>query len=224
MCRLLIGEICQELATATHGSLASRRRAYGEVKVRDAFGDDRTHSDHCPSTDDKVASDDAASTDCGPFSHKCFLRFLIRFARPKGFQIWRRSARKSVIGKDHTSRNHYTIFDCNSCTNIGRAVYFTSVADADSVSDCRLATDNAFFTDRGVVSNVNVIPNRRAVADGDVTFDHCRRMNSSGHTKSLSTLIPCLVTGRSAQQPNRPFSRIRRLFQLHRLKPSHLRM
>lgn len=127
--------------------------------IRHRAGYDGTHTNHCESTDRKVATNYTAGTDGRPGPNQSGQSRIVRGRRAKCLQIRRRSARVAVIRKNNTCTDHHSILDGHCCANVNKGIDLYLIAYSHSIGDIGLLANDALVSDLSAVPDVNIVPN-----------------------------------------------------------------
>jgi hypothetical protein len=106
---------------------------------------------------------------------------FIRIRRAQFLQIDGRGPGKPVVGKYRSSANHHAILNCHSVTDINHGVELYPIAYRDSVSNVGFLPDDALFTDRRGMPNVNVVPNGGSGTDLHTLLNESSWVNANCH-------------------------------------------
>jgi hypothetical protein len=177
----LVAKHLKHISASTDGTDAASRTANAEVKVGYISSHNRTHADHCPSTNRQVAADQASGTDRDARSYKRLFGKIIWFTWQQSGQIGCCRAWVTIVGENGSRRDHNSVFDCDTGTNINGGIDFAPMTDHNVISDVGFSADDTFITQTRVVANVDVVPDRRTVANADVPFDRSSRMDAVTH-------------------------------------------
>ena len=104
------------------------------------------------------------------------------------FQIGRRSARKSIVRKNRSSADHHAVFDRYPVANVDGRIDLDPISNDDAIGNQSLPAHNALLAELRAVTNVDVVPDRGALAEFDSFFDDRGWVNSNtqGRLQGLS--------------------------------------
>lgn len=114
---------------------------------------------------------------------------LVRLTRPQRLQVRQGGPGITIIRKDTSGADHHAVFDRHSGANIDERINLDEIPDADAVADVRLFANDAVLPEASAVADVDSVPDGRALADVDVGFNQCSRMNERFHAAAMAEVV-----------------------------------